>query len=96
MDPFNQMNQQNNPRVIVSKPNPSFIDLSTHSPGYLDDEKPSWTEKVLGKAVGTLTKLITFIVLGVGITALIILLRPFMKLIIEFSNWAYNSIDKFF
>jgi hypothetical protein len=94
MDPFNP--NQNNQRIIMTQPDRQTIEIPNQLQGYLEEDKPSSTERFMGKAVGTLTKFVSFILLGVGITSMIILLRPFIKLVIEFSDWAYNCIDKLF
>ena len=94
MDPFNP--NQNNQKVIMANPNQPVIDIPNQLPNYLEDDKTSWTEKLMGKAVGTLTKFVSFILLCVGITTMVILLRPFIKFILELSDWLYNQAEYLF
>lgn len=93
MDIFNQNppNEETNDQVP-----PNLLNITEPLQGIFEEEKPSIAEKCIGKGVGVLSKTFLFIVFGIAVASLGILLIPFMRLVVEFSKWAYEFVGGIF
>ena len=96
MDPFNQNEMNRGPQDNQTGQLPNLVNFNEDLVGLYGEEEPSKAEKLIGKGVGVLTKTFIFLILGIALATLGMLLVPFMRLVHEFSQWAYEFVGRLF
>lgn len=95
-DIFQNMGQRDDIRNILNPNNNPIINMPPQQTWIDDDANLSRPEKFLGKTLGTFKGLFKCFLIIVGLISIGFLIRPFFKLIIEFSNLAYDLADKIY
>ena len=96
MDPFDQNEMNTDPQYEQRGQLPNLVNFNEDLVGLYGEEEPSKAEKLVGKGVGLLSKTFLFLVLGIALATLGMLLVPFMRLVHEFSRWAYEFVGRLF
>lgn len=93
MNPFDAGGPLNRGR----RPAPEINFVQFPQPKSIDDiEYGSKPERVVGKGVGLLKRVITLILVCAGILSLGALAPPFIRLLYEFSKYAYAHVGQMF
>ena len=95
MNPFDQFNQSG-PKGNLPPSNKPGLNLPDYLPGFLDDERPSLAEKIVGKALGTLKGIFFLILVAMAIIAIVVFFPAYFKWISDFSDWVYRMSGRTF
>ncbi len=86
---------ENKDHEFSNKSNQDSFDISQFL-GELPGEDTSAPERFLDKTIGTFQRIVTFIIIGVGIISLLILLPPFLRFVWELSESAWDLVGDLF
>lgn len=74
----------------------SILDMARQWAGIVRDDKASLPERSIDISTGVIKKIFVFFMIAAGFGCVILLALPLVRLVYEFSMWAYEKVGNIF